>query len=105
MFWKHGKVECCSLALFPPLTLLPLCHCCYCTRARSLCIANYPPCRWIINAANKRKQSSKATSMAECLALELLLAYRKEGSARAKRDEMHKTALENKSNVSGYSLK
>jgi len=40
--------------------------------------------------------------MAECLALEILLAYKKEGSARQKRDELHKLALENKANVAGY---
>lgn len=42
--------------------------------------------------------------MAECLALELLLAYRKEGAARQKRDDLHKLALENKANVAGYSV-
>ncbi|KAG1668527.1 hypothetical protein FOA52_012121 [Chlamydomonas sp. UWO 241] len=61
--------------------------------------------RWIIAAAAKRKQGNKAVSMAECLALELLLAYRKEGSARAKRDDVHKVALDNKANVAGYNIK
>lgn len=43
--------------------------------------------------------------MAECLAMELLLAFRKEGSARLKRDELHSKALENKNNVGGYRLR
>lgn len=55
-----------------------------------------------MDAAHKRKDNSKGASMAECLALELLLAYRKEGAARQKRDDLHKVALENKSNVAGY---
>ena len=41
-----------------------------------------------MEAANKRRESSHAP-MAECLALELLLAFRKEGSARQKRERMH----------------
>lgn len=60
--------------------------------------------RWIVNAAHQRKESSPKTSMAECLALELLMAYRKEGAARQKRDDLHKLALENKANVAGYSV-
>lgn len=54
--------------------------------------------KWILEAARKRQQSSKA-KMAECLALEFLLAYQKKGSARLKRDELHKQALENRANV------
>jgi small subunit ribosomal protein S7 len=36
---------------------------------------------------------------AECLAQELLQAYRMKGSARQKRDDMHKQALANRANV------
>ena len=58
-----------------------------------------------MNAAHQRKETSPSSSMAECLALELLLAYKKEGGARQKRDDLHKLALENKSNVAGYNAK
>ena len=54
--------------------------------------------KWILQAAEKRRAASKA-KMHECLALELLLAYQKKGSARAKRDELHKLALDNRANV------
>lgn len=58
--------------------------------------------RWIIEAANKRKESSKGVSMAQCLAEEILLAYRKEGSVREKRDAMITLAIENKQNAMGF---
>ncbi len=54
--------------------------------------------RWILDATRRRKESSRG-SMAECLALELLLAYRKQGTARGKRDDMHKVALDNRANI------
>lgn len=54
--------------------------------------------KWILQAAEKRRAASKA-KLHECLALELLLAYQKKGSARAKRDELHKLALDNRANV------
>lgn len=60
--------------------------------ARSLAI------RWIYAAARSRQRKSKG-KMHECLALELLLAYQKKGSARQKRDEMHRMALLNRPNV------
>ena len=58
--------------------------------------------RWIIEAANKRKESTKGISMAQCLAEEILLAYRKEGSAREKRDSQHTLAIENKQHATGF---
>mmetsp|Transcript_24596 Transcript_24596/g.53731 ORF Transcript_24596/g.53731 Transcript_24596/m.53731 type:complete len:222 (-) Transcript_24596:271-936(-) len=65
--------------------------------------------RWIVQAANKRRDSApkekKKPSLAECLALELLLAYRKQGDARKKRDDMHLQALDNRSNVAGVVTK
>lgn len=58
--------------------------------------------KWIVQAAKKRKESSDS-SMAECLAYELLLAAQKKGNARTKRDDMHKIAAENRANVlAGY---
>jgi ribosomal protein S7 len=57
-----------------------------------------------MHAVQQRKKSTPRSSMAECLALELLMAYKKEGSARQKRDDLHKLALEHKANVAGYKL-
>lgn len=54
--------------------------------------------KWILQAAAKRQEGSKAKAH-ECLALELLLAYQKKGGARSKRDELHKLALDNRGNV------
>jgi small subunit ribosomal protein S7 len=56
--------------------------------------------RWSLEAARKRASASKDKRIHECLAEELLAAYRQQGGARAKRDELHKLALENKGNVS-----
>lgn len=53
---------------------------------------------WLVSAADARKKNSSA-SYAECLALELLLAYQKRGGARQKRDDLHKLALQNRANV------
>ena len=55
--------------------------------------------KWIVEAAHKRKAGSTAP-IHECLATELLLAFQRKGSARAKRDELHKLALDNRANVS-----
>ncbi len=63
--------------------------------------------RWILQAAKKRKEDAVAAassdaippSLAECLATELLLAANKQGAARAKRDEMHRLAVENRNNM------
>ena len=54
--------------------------------------------RWLVAAARARKEATRG-SFAECLALEILLAYQKKGAARAKRDEMHKVALQNRANL------
>jgi small subunit ribosomal protein S7 len=54
--------------------------------------------RWLVKAAHTRARSSK-NSLAHCLALELLLAYQKQGSARQKRDDLHKLALLNRANM------
>eukprot|EP00798_Chlamydomonas_sp_ICE-L_P019465 gene19465-26126_t len=56
--------------------------------------------RWIVEATHKRRAQTKA-KISECLALELLLASKKEGQARQKRDDIHKLALENKGNIGG----
>jgi small subunit ribosomal protein S7 len=61
-------------------------------KARSLAL------HWLVRAADARKKGSSA-SYAECLALELLLAYQKRGGARQKRDDLHKLALQNRANV------
>jgi small subunit ribosomal protein S7 len=61
-------------------------------KARSLAL------HWLVKAADSRSAGSKA-SYAECLALELLLAYQKRGAARQKRDDLHKLALQNRANV------
>jgi len=54
--------------------------------------------RWILEAARKRKQAAKlkTTSLADCLAAELMLAAQCRGAAREKRDALHKLALENR---------
>jgi small subunit ribosomal protein S7 len=54
--------------------------------------------RWLVHAAQARQRSSKAP-MAECLALEVLLAYQRKGSARQRRDELHQLAVQNKANM------
>jgi small subunit ribosomal protein S7 len=54
--------------------------------------------RWLAQAAHNRKKSSKGR-FADCLAMELLLAYQKKGAARQKRDDLHKLALQNRANL------
>jgi small subunit ribosomal protein S7 len=61
-------------------------------KARSLAL------HWLVKAADARSAGSKAR-YAECLALELLLAYQKRGAARQKRDDLHKLALQNRANI------
>lgn len=61
-------------------------------KARSLAL------HWLVKAADARAKNSRA-GYAECLALELLLAYQKKGAARQKRDDIHKLALQNRANV------
>ena len=61
-------------------------------KSRSLAV------HWIVDAATARKAKSKA-SMSQCLAMELLLAYQKQGAVRQKRDDMHKLALANRANL------
>jgi small subunit ribosomal protein S7 len=53
---------------------------------------------WLVKAADSRAKGSSA-GYAQCLALELLLAYQKKGAARQKRDDLHKLALQNRANV------
>ncbi|GLC43590.1 hypothetical protein PLESTM_001493100 [Pleodorina starrii] len=56
--------------------------------------------KWIVQAAAKRREGGRGrVRMADCLAAELLLAYQRKGSARARRDEVHKLALDNRANV------
>jgi small subunit ribosomal protein S7 len=62
-------------------------------RARSLAL------HWLVRAADARAAAAATSSFAECLALELLLAYQKRGAARQKRDDLHKLALQNRANV------
>lgn len=62
--------------------------------------------RWIVEAALKRQEATqhkgrKGLSLSECLATELLMAAEKKGFARARRDEMHKIAADNKGNLRG----
>lgn len=54
--------------------------------------------RWIIEAAKKKKKSSKL-SFAECLADEIIDAYLKQGYARAKRAELHRLAEMNRAYI------
>jgi small subunit ribosomal protein S7 len=61
-------------------------------KARSLAL------HWLVRAAEARKKGARAP-FAECLALEVLLAYQKRGAARQKRDELHKVALQNRANL------
>uniref|UniRef100_A0A383WFJ6 Small ribosomal subunit protein uS7 domain-containing protein n=1 Tax=Tetradesmus obliquus TaxID=3088 RepID=A0A383WFJ6_TETOB len=61
-------------------------------KARSLAL------HWLVKAADARAKGSRG-GYAECLALELLLAYQKKGAARQKRDDLHKLALQNRANV------
>ncbi|KAG2425802.1 hypothetical protein HXX76_013427 [Chlamydomonas incerta] len=59
--------------------------------------------KWILEAAKKRRVGGKAgagaASMADALAVELLLAAQRKGGARARRDEVHKLALDNRANL------
>ena len=48
--------------------------------------------RWLISVSRKRSEKS----MRECLAAELLAAYRKEGTTIKKREDTHKMAEANK---------
>lgn len=60
--------------------------------------------RWILEAAGKRRDSAapgKRLSLAECVAIELILASQKKGAAREKRDALHALATENKANLQG----
>lgn len=54
--------------------------------------------RWIIDSAKKKKRKTK-NDFAECLALELVDAYKKQGYARQKRDELHKLAEANRAYI------
>lgn len=51
--------------------------------------------RWIIEAARKRQHQSH-TGFAACLADEFFDAWQKHGSARQKRDEIHRLAEQNR---------
>eukprot|EP00877_Chromochloris_zofingiensis_P014206 jgi/Chrzof1/9039/Cz03g33260.t1 len=53
---------------------------------------------WLVKAAEVRHKSVKGR-FAECLALEILNAYQERGPARQRRDELHKLALNNRTNV------
>jgi len=48
--------------------------------------------RWIISASRNRSEKS----MKECLAAEILSAYKKEGTSVKKREDTHKMAEANK---------
>ena len=52
--------------------------------------------RWIIQAAKDRKKKSDKIHFEECLALEIIEVFKKQGSARHKRDELHKIAEANR---------
>lgn len=50
---------------------------------------------WIIESAKKRQNNSKF-GFSECLADEIIDAYKKQGPARQKRDELHRLAEANR---------
>ncbi len=54
--------------------------------------------RWIVESAKNRKLNSKLT-FSECLSIELLEAYKKQGQAREKRNELHKIAEANRAYI------
>jgi small subunit ribosomal protein S7 len=54
--------------------------------------------RWIIEAARKRKKNS-TLSFSYCLAEEIFDAYKQQGIARQKRDELHRVAEANRAYV------
>ncbi len=54
--------------------------------------------RWIIEAAKKKKKSTKL-SFAQCLADELFDAFYKQGYARTKRNELHRLAEANRAYI------
>lgn len=81
--------RCASAHLLPPLLPPP-------PAQRSLAV------RWIMQAAVSRKKGTKQKaplSMAECLAAELMQAALRKGSAREKRDALHKVALESRAHL------
>nr|YP_010470410.1 ribosomal protein S7 [Tetraselmis marina]UVF37898.1 ribosomal protein S7 [Tetraselmis marina] len=53
--------------------------------------------RWLINGALERKK--RGNNFPECLALEVLEAFRKQGQARQKRNDLHKLAHSNRANL------
>lgn len=54
--------------------------------------------KWLIESAKKRKKNSYGT-FSECLADEILEAFRKTGYARQKRDELHRLAQQNRAYI------
>ena len=54
--------------------------------------------RWILSSAKKRKKLSNS-NFSECLTLELFDAFKKQGTARQKRDESHKLAEINRAYI------
>nr|UIO59440.1 ribosomal protein S7 [Chlorella desiccata (nom. nud.)] len=54
--------------------------------------------RWIIEAAKKKKKTSKFT-FAQCLAEEIYDAFLKQGYARTKRNELHRLAEANRAYI------
>lgn len=54
--------------------------------------------RWIIESARKRQNNSKLR-FSECLADEFFDAYKKQGQARQKRDELHRLAEANRAYI------
>lgn len=51
--------------------------------------------RWLVEGAKSRKKKSK-NSFSQCLSAEIVDAYKKQGSARQKRNELHKLAQSNR---------
>jgi small subunit ribosomal protein S7 len=54
--------------------------------------------RWIIESARK-KQNNSILGFSECLADEIFDAYKKQGQARQKRDELHRLAEANRAYI------
>ncbi len=71
--------------------------------------------KWLLGAARKRQDSGRRSStarfgsgletepgsgsLADCLATEVLLAAQRKGAARARRDEVHKIAMDSRANL------
>jgi small subunit ribosomal protein S7 len=51
---------------------------------------------WLLQSSRERRKKTKTLSFEECLGIEIFEAYKKQGSARTKRNELHKLAEQNR---------